>query len=170
VAVAREIVALGHDAGLHFDPTFYDERLVATGYEDLAATERAWLSHLLDRPVDSVSFHNFGVLEEAPPTCRHVAGMVNAYGSAITERFRYVSDSNGVWRFDDMFEVVAAGADDRLHALTHPVWWSESPLPPRRRLQRCIDEAAQSQGDWYDELTLHYGRPNIDSAGERGSR
>ena len=70
-----------------FRPTFYDDHLVATGYQDLAAAERAWLSQLLDCPVDSVSFHQFGVLEEAPPDGHRVAGMVNAYGSAIAERF-----------------------------------------------------------------------------------
>ena len=170
VAAAREIVALGHDAGLHFDPTFYDDNLVVTEYEDLAAAERAWLAQLLGCAVDSVSFHQFGVLQETPPDGRVVAGMINAYGSAIAAGFRYVSDSNGVWRFDNLHDVVAAGLDDRLHALTHPVWWSESPLPPRRRLQQCIDEAAQTMGDWYDALTLHYGRPNIDILGEQGTR
>ena len=139
-------------------------------YEDLAAAERTWLSQLLDCPVESVSFHQFGVLEEAPPDGHSVAGMINAYGSAIAARFRYVSDSNGVWRFDNLHDVVAAGLDDRLHALTHPVWWSETALPPRRRLQQCIDEAARTMGDWYDDLTLHYGRPNIDILGERGTR
>jgi hypothetical protein len=165
VAAARGIVALGHDAGLHFDPTFYDDHLVAGHYEELAAAERAWLVDLLHCPVAAVSFHQFGVLEEAPPDGAHVAGMVNAYSATIRDRFRYVSDSNGVWRFDRLVDVVAEGRHDHLHVLTHPVWWSTHPLPPRRRLQLCIDEAAQTAGDWYDDLTARYGRPNIDVAG-----
>ena len=35
---------------------------------------------------------------------------------------------------------------------------------------RADIEAARMMGDWYDDLTLHYGRPNIDILGERGTR
>ena len=161
-AMARRIVALGHRAGLHFDPKFYDEQLNASAYDDLAATERHWLENLLACEVEAVSFHHIGVLRRGPPAGDKVGGMVNAYSASITERFHYVSDSNGVWRFENLFDVVADAQHEHLHVLTHPVWWSDEPLPPRRRLQRCIDDGALAQGNWWDATSARYDRPNID--------
>jgi hypothetical protein len=159
VSAARAICALGHDVGLHFDPTFYG----AAGEEldRRAVEERRWLEDLLEVEIASVSFHKFEVVRSKVETAERFAGMVNAYGERLQSEYHYVSDSNGVWRFESMFEAIESRRYDRLQALTHPVWWSDRPMAPRRRLQDCIDAAASAMGHWYDETTRQYGRPNI---------
>ena len=145
--LVREIVALGHDLGLHFDPSFY-----AGGRKPLdhaLATERALLEDVFETPVRAFSFHN-PALEGWADERDEIAGMVNAYGAYLRERYVYRSDSHGRWRDPPLAEVVAAGEAERLHVLTHPEWWVPEPMSPRERVTRCIDGRAAAQHARYD--------------------
>jgi hypothetical protein len=158
---ARQILELGHDLGLHFDPTFYGGATPGKELLDRIASERDMLSDLFGRTPVAVSFHLYGVLDNPPPDDDVVAGMANVYGRSIKADYTYCSDSNGVWRHRRLFDVLEKAEDDRLHVLTHPEWWTPQAMPPRARLQRCLDGQAAAVGRYYDELVDRYGRPNI---------
>lgn len=155
----RRIRDLGHWTGLHFD----DEASRSTSsapLEDRIEQERVALEKLVDIPVDSVAFHNPSI-QGIPSTAEVVAGMANVHSERIERTFRYVSDSNGFWRFDPLLDVLEDPATTRLHVLTHPGWWQPEPMPPRRRVERCVEGRAQRVMATYDDLLATHDRPNL---------
>ncbi len=161
VDIARKIVGLGHDIGLHFDPTFYGDDMDRKTLFDKVAWEGRLLQDLFGVAPVAVSFHLFGVLRSPMLDDDVVSGMVNAYGATIRQTYSYISDSNGIWRFRRLRDVLEEGADDRLHVLTHPEWWTPEVMAPRTRLQRCIDGYAAAMGDSYDRILAESDRPNV---------
>jgi hypothetical protein len=143
----REILALGHELALHFDPHFYER---GAGEPELAR-ERGLLEELFETQVLAFSLHN--------PTVNGwrndrdlVAGMVNAYGPFLSANFGYASDSHGYWRDEPLADVLASGEHERLQVLTHPEWWVPEQLSPRERVARAIDGRAARQHDRYEQV------------------
>jgi hypothetical protein len=159
VRIFEEIAAQGHAIGLHFDAGHYAGR---EDLESLLQIERAMLETTLRVPIESFSWHNptqGNWIESMSGTA--IAGMVNAYSSAIRERFSYVSDSNGVWRYRRLHDVLASAEEQHLQVLTHPGWWVEEPMPPRARITRAIAGRASRNERDYDEVITAMGRPNV---------
>lgn len=157
----RKIIAMGHDIGLHFDPTHYGRRLENDELVRHIETERDILFSEFGVKPSAVSFHLYGVLEQPMPDDEFVGGLVNAYSSKLRETYSYVSDSNGVWLYRRLHDVLSEAKEDRLQVLTHPEWWTPEAMPPRARLQRAIDGYASAMGRWYDETVERSGRPNL---------
>jgi hypothetical protein len=155
------ILELGHDLGLHFDPTFYGGSLSRDEFIQRVAFEKDLLAQMFGQAPVAVSFHLFGVLENPPPDDDVMCGMVNAYGPNIRSRYTYCSDSNGVWRHQRLFDVLERAEAERLHVLTHPEWWSPEAMAPRARIQRCLDGQSTAVARYYDDLVDGYKRPNI---------
>jgi hypothetical protein len=150
----REIVSLGHEIGVHFDLRSWSGRPLA----DAVAAERAMIESTTGATATAVSFHDPDVT--TLPDDDGIAGLVNAYGRTIRERFEYGSDSNGYWRFKPLRDVIA-GAGPRLQVLTHPEWWVPEPMPPRARVARCIDGRAAYLSAKYDAAMQDVGRENL---------
>lgn len=149
---AREILSLGHRAGLHFDPTFYTALGDARPLESAIEFERGVLEDLLGAPIEVLSFHNpahAGLLDNDPP---QLAGLINAYGKGLRTEYAYISDSFGFWRFEPLREVLETGAHKKLHVLTHPEWWVPDAMPPRERITRCAKGRAAAMMKAYDDL------------------
>lgn len=159
VRIVREIAGLGHAIGLHFDAQFYDRQ---EELEPLLRTERQVLERTFDVPIEAFSWHNpfrGDWIESA--AADSMAGMVNAYSRTIRDRFSYVSDSHGVWRFRRLHDVLDAADDHHLHVLTHPEWWVPDAMPPRARITRAINGRAARNEQFYDEALDAIGRPNV---------
>lgn len=156
-ALVQQILALGHHAGLHFDVSMEHE---AQDLEWLVTAERDLLQSEFGVTIEAVSFHLAGDFQSRLPREPLVCGMVNAYSTDLQQRYKYVSDSNGVWRFDRWADLIDPSRHPRLHVLVHPEWWTPEALRPRQRLQRAIDGYARRMGQWYDDVTKTYGRPN----------
>ena len=157
------ILALGHELGLHFDPSFHSAR--GRDVADALARERAFLEDVFEAPVRAFSLHNPDVAGWADDS-DEVAGMVNAYGASLRRSFGYCSDSNGYWRFRRLRDVLEEAADERLHVLTHPEWWVPEPMSPRERVSRCIEGRAAQQHERYDRVVAAMGRANIGRASQ----
>jgi hypothetical protein len=153
----RAILDLGHALGLHFDAAFADR--TERSREEWLRREREILEDSFDVEVKAFSTHNPTLVEELE-TRDEVAGMVNAYGEELQQRFEYCSDSNGIWRHRPLREVLEA-APPRLHVLTHPGWWVPEALPPRDRISRAIEGRAAATHARYDRLLDESGRPNV---------
>ncbi len=158
----RQIIQLGHQIGLHFDPSLY-----AGLHKDAAMKKMAWektiLEELLGEDIVAVSFHNPDVGDWLSVDQHTLCGMVNAYSKFLKTHFGYCSDSNGYWRFDSIESVLRSKKHSRLQVLTHPGWWIPEPLPPRQRIKRCIDGRAKRNMNDYDKALLAMGRENIDT-------
>ncbi|PHS38639.1 MAG: hypothetical protein COA91_07685 [Robiginitomaculum sp.] len=160
--IAREILKMGHKAGLHFDASAYENQKWSEGeLEDVMIKERDLLSQSLDAPIEAMSYHD--------PTCGNLidfdkdimAGMVNCYGKTLRNEYGYCSDSNGYWRHKPIPEVIASGEHEKLHVLTHPEWWPPTAMPPRQRIERALLLHAQDIMKIYDDHLARSGRDNI---------
>lgn len=159
--LVRKILELGHDIALHFDSTHFDTALRGEDLISAIASERDLLHREFGAAPTAVSFHLYGVLEHPMPDDDDVAGLVNAYSKRLRETYGYVSDSNGVWLYRRLQDVLSEAREDRLQVLTHPEWWTPVVMAPRARLQRAIDGYAVAMGKWYDETVERSGRPNL---------
>jgi hypothetical protein len=157
-AIVQEILQLGHRMGLHFDVSMKHD---AADLERLVCHERDLLEVEFGHRAEAISFHLAGDFQSRLPRESVFCGMVNAYSTRMASDYKYVSDSNGVWRFDHWADLVNASTHPRLHVLTHPEWWTSDAMSPRHRLQRAIDGYARRMGGWYDETTRKYKRPNF---------
>jgi hypothetical protein len=160
-ARVKAIIELGHWAGLHFDASFYEGIESEVALAERISFERGLLEQLLERPVGALSFHNPDETENPFYDAAEIAGMVNAYGAELRQRYAYVSDSNGYWRHQRLPDLLAERTEPRLHVLTHPEWWQAEAMSPRERLARCIEGRARATGRWYDEALEAWGRENV---------
>jgi hypothetical protein len=160
-ALIRQIIELGHEIALHFDPTHFGKGLTRERLIEAIAAERDLLKREFGAEPTAVSFHLYGVLEEPMPDDDELAGLVNAYSKRLRDTYGYVSDSNGIWLHRRLQDVLTEAHEDRLQVLTHPEWWTAEVMPPRVRLQCAIDDYARVMGRWYDETVAKSGRPNL---------
>jgi hypothetical protein len=158
LAIAREIAGLGHWLGLHFHTDAYDGLSSERELDEHLRFERRLLSELTGSPIDVLSFHNPGATGADVFDADTLGGMINAYGASLRGRYAYVSDSNGYWRHERIPDVIASGEHERLHVLTHPEWWQETPMSPSERLERCLTGRADYAREWYEGPVRAAGR------------
>jgi hypothetical protein len=158
---ARAILALGHWLGLHFDPSAHPDVQDADDLERRIDYERCLLEDWLERPVCAVSLHNPDVRQVASMRDERLAGLPNAYGSALESAYEYVSDSNGYWRHRRLPDVLADSEVSRLHVLTHPEWWTPEALSPRERVVRSVEGRGRRVLSDYDALLARHDRINV---------
>jgi hypothetical protein len=163
-ARAREIVAMGHWLGLHFDAGFYADRSLPM-LDRCVAWEARLLSGALEAPVHAVSLHNPSVSSTEDLDAEELGGIVHAGARSVRDRYAYVSDSNGFWRFDRLPDVLENGEHERLHVLTHPEWWQPEPMSPRARILRCIEGRSRASETTYDDLLQTHSRVNVGRPG-----
>jgi hypothetical protein len=139
-ARVRELVELGHDIGLHFDPTAHG----VTGDDAFSAacrTEVEQLSAIADLEVGVVSFHRPppGLVGGDPAL---TAPLPHTYQPRFVEEIEYCTDSTGRWRYGPPEERASVTAGRALHLLTHPIWWDDDDLLPEHRLDRFLSQRA----------------------------
>ncbi len=153
---------MGNYLGLHFDPGFYDSKLIN---EDALIKflnfEKEVLSKMFGDEIKVFSWHDGDVGNWPRIDDNEIAGMVNAYGQYIVKKYGYCSDSNGYWRFRRLYDVLRTAEDERLHVLTHPEWWVPDPMTTRERVARCVEGRAFRTLDRYDKLLKEIGRENV---------
>ncbi len=157
-----QILAFGHELGLHFDPNFYgtdcEEEL-----EKQIASEAELLKKHFGAKLSAFSFHNpsKSILE-----CdrESYGGLMNCYSKRFKNEVSYCSDANGYWRFRRLRDVVEQAKEPCVQVLTHPEWWQETPMPPRQRICRCAYGRAAASIHFYDSAISNCGRQN--KAGE----
>ena len=159
--LAREITDLGHAVGLHFDLAIDHADADSDALVSRLAFERKILESLLNTEIDVFSFHNPDFSNALQLGQTRIGGLINAYGSDLRERYSYVSDSNGYWRFRNLREVVTERKMPKLHVLTHPTWWTPDVLSPRQRVARAIDGRASNAHAAYDAVLDVLGRVNV---------
>ncbi len=123
----REIVKQGHEIGLHWDSSIYDEdaERIRQGF----ISDRSRLAEINGTEIVSASQHipidtpYFDVAELIP---------FEAYSPAIAERYRYVSDSAMSWRDVTVWDLIDTGID--IQFLAHPVWWMAEGVALRDKL------------------------------------
>jgi len=165
--VLREIAALGHDLGLHYDAASFDGDTSA--HAGRIAFEARALKRQLKTDIRAFSLHNPSVSPDVELAAPRYAGLVNATALDLLAQFTYVSDSNGRWRFRSLHEAVEDATVTRLYALTHAEWWTPEPMPPDARVERCIKGRAERVAADYRSFLLRH-RPEVVDATESKAR
>lgn len=158
--ILRQIGAFGHEIGLHFDMDVVPDSASFDPVKviERIAFEKRVLETITGAPVASMSFHNFTLHKARLDLTEHLCGMTNASARRFQDGFKYVSDSNGIWRYDRLSDVLNASPFPRLHVLTHPIWWTPEPMHPVNRLRRVIDGRARANFDFYTAVMKRDGR------------
>ena len=123
----EKIIELGHEVGLHFDPSVYviDSE---PELDEAVEQEKLILEKLLKFRVGMFSFHNttpFSMMCKK----KSYGGFINSYSNFFQKQVEYTSDSNGYWRFRSWDQLLNE-EHDIIQVLTHPVWWKPSNILP----------------------------------------
>ena len=114
-----KIFKLGHEIGLHFDEMAYGD------LEDVVGAiqkEGKLLSDILSTPITTVSMHRPS--QKTLDADYKIPGMINSYGKTFFNDFKYLSDSRRRWR-EPVLDIIKSEQYDRLHILTHAIWYNE---------------------------------------------
>jgi hypothetical protein len=156
----RKIKALGHNIGLHFDCHYYG-KFFGDGLTAALVSEKDLIESLGVGPVEVVSYHN-PTEEILDLDSEILAGMINVYSKKFFKQIGYCSDSNGVWRFRRLIDVLTAAEEDTLQVLTHPAFWVyEGAIPPKQRIWRTIERHSDLQRVIYNTCLNQYQRDNV---------
>lgn len=157
-----EIIELGHNLGLHFDPIPYTRKIIDIfDLEPYLNLEKEILERIFKTSISALSFHNPEAANCLSVTQEVLCGMVNSYSEYLKLNYGYCSDSNGYWRFERLEDVLKSGKYEKLQVLTHDGWWVPQPASPRDRISRCIEGRAKAQHKRYDNLLKKYRRENV---------
>lgn len=145
--IIKNILDLGHDIGLHFDLDFYKEKEMSIkSINEHITAEKMILEYCTEHKTTAFSFHNPTVLPLHPDidlTQDKFAGLYNASGRSIAQKFLYASDSRGGWHRRDLPAIIDNAQDDLkyLHVLTHGCLWSAENITIQQRLSNiCTEE------------------------------
>jgi len=113
----RDICSMGHEIGLHFDPSIYDSDL-STPFK----RETDLLSFVVGQTVQSVSLHNPSIHGQYPM----FDGFVNAYDPQMFSDANYISDSRFSFRGKDIYDFISNIRDSMIQIVFHPMHFSSS--------------------------------------------
>ena len=153
-----EIIDLGHDIALHFDPIAYDLK-ESSQLATCLNFEKTIIKELFGTNVRVFAFHMTTPISSVSTDWEY-GGLINCYASYFRDCVAYCSDSNGYWRHSRLEDFIEAG-HDRMVILTHPLWWSDTILMPREKILNCVSERSEATVTEYDSLLSALGRENI---------
>ena len=156
----NKIMNLGHEIGLHFDLSFYKNKTRSEMIKNLKL-EKKILSELLGREILVFSFHNPGMGNALSIEDYRLGGMLNVYAKKIKQSYHYISDSNGYWRYQRLYDLLEKADKKRIQILIHPGMWQKTAMSPRKRVIRCIEERRKRTLETYDAILKKSKRKNI---------
>lgn len=129
--IINEILSLGHDIGLHFDETAY-EIICEEDILKYIEKECFIINSYFGIQIRSISFHRPSkyVLENNLALGKYI----NTYSNKYFKEYKYISDSNGIWRDGCGCNLFSENKFDRIQLLTHPIWWKQNHMDGNKRL------------------------------------
>jgi hypothetical protein len=122
---------MGHSIGLHFDATAYLDP--QKGFDaELEIFERFFgklFSMSLHRPSKSI----MEGVDWLPK------GILGAYQDKFFNDIKYISDSDGMFRYGHPFEHDAFKLRRNMQLLIHPIWWMTDQFSPVEKVQNFLN-------------------------------
>lgn len=114
--IIKKIKNLGHTISLHFDPTIYQE------FEEGLKLELDVFQNIFDVEIRTISIHrpNDFFLQHNEP----IIGIEHTYQKKFSKDIKYISDSQGNFRYAHPTENEFFRAGKSIQLLTHPIWWT----------------------------------------------
>ncbi len=162
----KNIKDLGHTIGLHFDFEYIPSGAIDDEASFLKALkhQKEELELILGFGINFFSFHNPTTISDelrSKLTEYKYEDMINVYHEKFINEYKYCSDSNGLWRFDKLSDLIDPKKYPKLHVLTHPEWWTENPMTPRQKIVRILNGRTKAILKQYDTVLANSGRPNF---------
>ena len=130
--IIKKLIRYEHMIGLHFDFAKYSNiSLSEISYR--IHSEIDFIQKFYNIRIDAVSFHRplsldfFKKLE--------LSNYAHSYEPIFVNRFKYFSDSRGLWRFGNPFESEAYQKKENLQLLIHPLWWNKTNITPKESIE-----------------------------------
>lgn len=142
-AVIREMIASGHEIGLHFDFADSSHRNNEVEIKQIKSeidTSCAKLENVTCSKISSISFHR--PLQHFLRGPFYIDGIINAYSAELMKW--YLSDSKGNWREGNPLSSLENPKDKILQLLIHPIWWDEKHLEAPDRLQTFFEHRTKN--------------------------
>lgn len=155
LGIMKSILSKGHDIGIHYDTEFYvaaDRNCLADNLEE----EKRILRYALDHEVCAFSFHN-PTSQELDIKDFRIANLVNCYSSTIKSALSYISDSNGIWRFETP-ESIFQDSSRSYQILLHPGWWLDIEAEPIKKIWFLTLRRAFNRIRGYEDRLVKFGR------------
>ena len=135
----QKIQKLGHEIGLHFDEMAYIELDSVVG---AIKKEAGILSDIIGTEISTVSMHRPS--QKTLEANYEIPGMINSYSKTFFNDFKYLSDSRRRWR-EPVLDIIKSGQYDRLHILTHAIWYNEVEEDIHDTIKKFVTSANQER-------------------------
>lgn len=113
------IKRLGHEIGLHFDPSVYNKRKILNGLK----MELKIFEKLFKKKVKIISFHrpnkNFFTMN------KKILGISHTYQKLYSKKISYFADSRNLFRYGHPLKSTDFKNNLNLQILIHPIWWQK---------------------------------------------
>ena len=169
-AVARRLVEMGHEVGLHYDARFF-AHFPANEWDALLDGQARLLAMLSGRPVRAIAMHQ-PALHGADPFA-HRTDFLNAYGRRLRGEATYLSDSCRAWT-DGAWSILTDGPlPPRLQIALHPVNWGDRDRPREQiftDVHRRLGATIEALGDdLLRKVALHDAVRQHEARARRGA-
>lgn len=134
--IIKNLIEMGHEIGLHFDETAYDISSVSD-INKYILKECDIINNYFDINIKTVSFHrpSKAVLDGDV----QLDGLVNTYSDKYFNKFKYISDSRGIWREGCLCNLLDNQNYNKIQVLMHPIWWGNVHMENNDRIIKYID-------------------------------
>lgn len=117
----KKISELGHEIGLHFDFSIYQNSYLVN-LDKMFNLEKKILEDIIGKKIKCVSFHKPG--KNGIPKKLNYCRLLNVYNHNFFKKILYYSDSKGIWRFGEpILDEKVLKFKRSLQLLIHPIWW-----------------------------------------------
>ncbi len=143
----KDIVKMGHEVGLHFDPTIYEDENMT----DAVKKESEILSFASGSKISSISLHNPSVHGSYPM----FEGFKNAYDPKIFSNENYISDSQMHFRGKDIYGFLDNIKNSHIQVLLHPMHFSEKGYGYDTILKKYINNVLNDLHEYFSTNTTY---------------
>ena len=143
----REINKMGHEVGLHFDPTIYSEDIMI----EAVKKEAEILSFASGSEIRSISLHNPSIHGTYPM----FEGYNNAYDPKIFSNENYISDSRMQFRGKDIYGFLDGIERSHIQILLHPMHFSEKGYGYDSILKKYINNILNDLHEYFSTNTTY---------------
>ena len=148
--VARELLQLGHEVGLHYDVRSFSP-FSREEWPRLLRAQATLLGELAGEPVTSMAMHQ-PALHGDDPFRGEDHGFLNAYDERFTRGMTYISDSCRAWRHPAWSMLTSGSFPPRLHLCLHPINWGDTDRDRERIFRDLHEELMAATAAARDEL------------------
>jgi len=144
-AIVREIAAMEHEIGLHYDTTDLPGD-TPDAQAGIVVRQARFLEEYVGRPVVSVAQHN----PSLTAVRLSIPGYVDAYAPRFFKEIGYLSDSRRIFGAPDLQQFFRTHARSQL--LIHPLWYHDRSLGRREAFDAIRAEADGAVSRYLDAM------------------